>query len=287
MAGKLAARQKIVDVAMSLIGSHYLWGSTGATPYVAAGSPYWLKKKDASGNATQELVSIPVSVARPCLDPRSPCVKAAYCEADTPHVCAGRFRKVGGSVINDIDDVVLASFLSNCEVVGRDVMFVESGPTSTWQSLFAPRLTPRVIIGKNITDLDGKTVLSGRAVWGEDCSPKRHFDCIGFISYVLNQATQKYFDPKMPWGGGIGDYFKITDEVGLGDAAVPGDIVFRGELDTDHPENSKWHHIAFITANGKVVQAEMAVTGVHADNTYDGAASWTARRRLQDALLPA
>ena len=40
MVGKLAARQAIIDLAKSLVGSHYLWGSTGATPYVACGTSY-------------------------------------------------------------------------------------------------------------------------------------------------------------------------------------------------------------------------------------------------------
>jgi cell wall-associated NlpC family hydrolase len=290
MAGKMEARLKIVDVAMSLIGSHYLWGATGATPYVACGSPYWVDVKDPHTNqVTKELTSIPVKVARPSLSPFAPCVNAAQCDADTPHVCAGRFRKAGGSIIKDAMDFELLTFLGYCEQVGGDVRYVNTDEPTGWTSLFAPRLTPRVIIGKKIQDTNGN-IISGIPVWGEDCSQKRHFDCLGFISYVLNQATRKYFNPRVPWAGAISDYFNdpyhLSEEIALTDEPVPGDIVFRGDLDKDHPNNSKWHHIGFIGRQGKVVQAEMAVTGVHADADYNHGATWTARRRLKDAQLP-
>lgn len=59
-----------------------------------------------------------------------------------------------------------------------------------------------------------------------------------------------------------------------------------GELDTANPNNSKSHHIASLAGDGLVVQAEMAVTGVHADDRYVKGAGWTARRRLKDSSLP-
>ena len=287
MAGKLEARQKIADFARTLVGSHYLWGSTGGVPGMGGGSYYREIGKE-------DLSSIPVNVAPPSLDPRSPCVKAAECNASGHYVCAGRFRKAGGSIINDPTDQDLLNFLADCRQVGSDVRYVPTGPTATWQSLFQSRLTPRVIQGSDIQDLGG-TVVTGRTVWGEDCSHVRHFDCLGFIHYVLNHTTKKYFNSPHLWIGAISDYHKdaITEEVDKTDPPVPGDILFRGSPSKDNPDVMTWHHIGFLyheTSNGtdvaKVVQAEMAVTGVHDTEPYNQGASWTDRRRLKDVYLP-
>ncbi len=289
MPGKMEARQAIADFAMTLVGSHYLWGSTGATPYVGGGAFYRVPRKD-------DLLSVPVTIAPPSLEPRSPCVGAAQCNASGHYVCAGRFRKAGGSLITNFADPALLDFLRDCNVTDRQVenkhdvlkqvTFVSRRADADWQSLFAKRLTPRVILGDGVQDTFGnREIITGRAVWGEDCTNVRHFDCLGFIHYVLNHITKKYFNSPNLWAGAISDYVRNTEEVDKSDPPVAGDLVFRGAPSKKDPKEMSWEHIGFLAANGKVVQAEMAVTGVHADEVYNGA-NWTARRRLPDSALP-
>jgi hypothetical protein len=282
MAGKMDARQNIVGFARTLVGSHYLWGSTGGAPNMGGGSLYRQSEKG-------DLLSVDVTIARPSLEPRAPCVKAAECRASGVYVCAGRFRKVaGGKIITNYGDQDLRDFLDNCEQVGSDVIYVPRGPTATWESLFQKRLTPRVIVGPGVQDTISGLVISNKPVWGEDCTNVQHFDCLGFISYVLNHTTKKYFNSPHLWIGAISDYHRITDEVSMADPPVPGDLLFRGEPSKEKPGEMTWHHIGFLYKEGdigKVVQAEMAVTGVH-DTEHYHPDHWTSRRRLSDEYLP-
>jgi hypothetical protein len=288
MPGKMEARQAIVDFALTLVGSHYLWGSTGATPIVGGGAFYRNPGED-------DLLSVPVTIAPPLLHRRSPCVGAALCTAAGYYVCAGRFRKINGSMISDFNDPALLSFLSDCRPTDsrrvrhtrilKQVTYVSRSPEVGWQSLFMRRLTPRVILGSGVQDIPSGEIITGRAVWGEDCTNVRHFDCLGFIHYVLNHITKKYFNSPNLWAGAISDYVRNTEEVDKSDPPVAGDLVFRGAPSKKDPKEMSWEHIGFLAANGKVIQAEMAVTGVHADELYNEA-NWTARRRLRDGFLP-
>ena len=93
MADKLAARQGIIDSARKFVGSHYLWGSAGATPGFTDGS-----------------LHLPgsVTIASPSLDHNSPCVCAAQCHASGQnYVCAERFRhtQVSGKIVTDVKDI--------------------------------------------------------------------------------------------------------------------------------------------------------------------------------------
>lgn len=268
MADKLAARQKVIDVARTFVGSHYLWGSAGATPGFNDGSPH------RPGSVTLTRWDKPINY-----EPRAPFVNAAQCEVAGHYTCAGRFKKVHGGAIVKPDDPGLTKYLDICREAGRDV-YVALDDANEWQSLFH-KLTPRLIEGDNVAD-------KGKIAWGEDCSFKRHFDCIGFINYVLNKTAKNPYS-KGPWSANIPIYYKIAQEVKQGDPAVPGDILFKGDVDT-----LDFDHIAFLCEDGKVVQAQMAVTGVHADDSYDygknispqtGKSDWIARRRLGDEFF--
>jgi cell wall-associated NlpC family hydrolase len=117
--------------------------------------------------------------------------------------------------------------------------------------------------------------------WGEDCRWKRHFDCIGFINYVFNHTTHNPYNPEKPWSANIQQWYDSTQEVKKDAPTVPADILFRGVLDKDTSQ-MKWDHIALLTEDRYVAQAEQAVKGVHDDEPYHDGNSWTARRRLGD-----
>ena len=56
-----------------------------------------------------------------------------------------------------------------------------AGPITLWTLHPSPRLF-RPARGGDI---------GGKLVWGQSCKDIRHFDCIGFISFCLSQATGK------------------------------------------------------------------------------------------------
>lgn len=262
MVNKLAARQKVIDVARSLVGGHYLWGSAGATPGGQDGSPHRTGR---------------VSMAYPSLHPSSACLNAAECQVKGDYVCAGRYLKAPGGKLVPPTDPELKVYLDTFQAEGWKVYML--GYADDHRSYFL-NLTPRKIIGANVA-----AEYKAGIVWGEDCRWKRHFDCIGFINYVFNQTTH----PSAPypyWSAEIEQWFNATQEVKLGDAPVPGDILFRWYIDPI-TKDKVWDHIALLSEDGMVVQAEEAVMGVHADNPYpkDGA-TWKERRRLADQFFP-
>ncbi|MGC1483352.1 MAG: hypothetical protein WA789_06120 [Candidatus Acidiferrum sp.] len=241
-------RKSITAFARTFLGSHYLWGSAGASPGLLngsryrPGSVYW-------NEASLQLPNLSVS--------------AAKCDVAGHYVCAGRFEKCGGHIVGD-DDPALTQLRSQ----------YANGLLAQWDS--RPRtLTPRVVRGKDVHGAD-------KIVWGENCYVIRHFDCIGFINYVLGETT-KIPDQKTGWSGSIDQWASNwTTDVPLGDPAVAGDILIR--YDDDDKGVRHFHHIAFLDDNKFVIQAEMASAGVHADERYNPS-SWQMRRRLEDRYI--
>ncbi len=266
MAGKLDARQKVIDLARTFNGSHYLWGSAGATPGFQDGSPH------RPGS---------VSLARPSLDPHSPCLNAAQCSVSGYYVCAGRCVKAHGPIVQPSDltgrwNLDLGDFLTTFRAEGWKVYML--GYADEKRSYFL-NLTPRVVIGSNIDER-----YQGRIVWGEDCRWKRHFDCIGFINYVFNKTAPNIYSKDKLWSANIEQWVNSTQEVNLDSPAVPGDILFRGGVNKK-TGTMEYHHIALLAEDNYVVQAEQAVTGVHDDSPYI-AKEWDFRRRLGDQFFP-
>jgi hypothetical protein len=113
---------------------------------------------------------------------------------------------------------------------------------------------------------------------GDDCRGKRHFDCIGFIYWVLHEIA-----PAGPWKNfGIANYARTESTYWdhLGPLTFTGlkygDIVTR-------PAQSP-HHIGFISLNNKVVHAKMEGSGVvmedYSTTAWPGGVS-----RIRDARL--
>jgi hypothetical protein len=259
MADKMAARQFVIDVARYFVACHYVWGSAGARPGARDGSPHRPGM---------------VYMARPSTTFWFPCLNSACCDGSGEmHICPGRcdYKTVNGGPVKSPDD--------------RDDLsrFLENFHPSIWRSdkfywgHYAP-LTPRIIWGSMSDDR-----YRGKVVWGEDCTGKQHFDCIGFINYVFNR-TSKTRNPNprfQAWSAEIGQWVASTQAINKGDAAVPGDILFRDGPSAKNPGQREWKHIALLGGDGTVVQAQMSAMGVHADEKYDPA-NWTSRGRLGD-----
>ena len=254
MVDNLGYRQNIIDVAKKLSGCHYLWGSAGASPGSQDGADY------RPGSVT---------LARPSLEVRSPCLNAARCDASgSTYVCAGRWRNVPYGRKTDERDPDLIDFLSKFRAEGWHVYML--GYADAKRDYFL-KLTPRKIVGENISVEDG----GGQTVWGEDCRWIRHFDCIGFINYVLNETTSAPYDNAKNihgWSNDIDGWVRNTQPVDMGEAPVPGDLLFRKN------DKGGWGHIAFLSGDNTVVQAQDAAHGVHATERFPG--NWHARGRL-------
>ncbi len=239
--------QTIVDFARTLIGSHYIWGAAGDVPGKDNGAPYRRSS---------------VQIDTPSLRLDSPSVFAAQCHQDQKFgkfVCAGRFAKPGfGGRYASTTDRDYIDYLEGLKRI----------PQAAWQPFYLV-YSPRKVQGGNVSN-------NGLIVWGEDCRNKRHFDCIGFINYVLSYTTtvkNAGFSIKQ-----FRDGQTMTQEIKPMNAArVPGDIVVRG-----------YDHIGFLTEKGGetyVIQAQDHTSDVHEDEKYDGGGTWDLRLRVLDMYM--
>jgi hypothetical protein len=249
----VANLKKITDFARTLLGSHYLWGSAGASPGQMNGARY-------------RPGSVPWN--EPSLHFADLSVCAAKCDVAGHYVCAGRFEKSGGSIVS-ADDPHLTEFLHGCSEKYANALLAQ------WDSIGLPQ-TPRVVRGNNVA-------AAGKIVWGENCYGRRHFDCISFVNHVLNESTIPD-DRAHGWTGSIELYAgnNWTTEVPLTDPPIAADILIRFSEGDDGVRH--YHHIGFLNDNNFVIQAEMASAGVHADERYNPS-RWQMRRRLQNKYL--
>ena len=194
-------------------------------------------------------------LAPPSTDPKAPMVFAAQCDSSGHFVCSGRFRDIDGGRYADPNDWDLQNYLAGLAPL----------PLDLWCPYFV-YFSPRVMQGRNLSNSD-----SGRIVWGEDCRGIRHFDCISFVNWVLTGAT------KPNWPYNITQYQNNTSwrttPVDLDAPAVAGDILLR------HVD-----HIALLTAEGTVIQAEEHAHGVHENERY-APSRWTGRLRVAQQLF--
>ncbi|MGB8473649.1 MAG: hypothetical protein WCE61_06130 [Candidatus Acidiferrum sp.] len=244
------SRKYITNVARTFIGCHYLWGSGGGFP----------------GHPSPALnLHGPVTWARPSMQTADLALYAAQCDSQGHYVCAGRCKKAHGHVVGN-SDVNLEHFL-------KSFANLQEALWACWYM----RLTPRRVLG------DGVPIANSIA-FAENCLDVRHFDCISFINYVLNQTTSTP-DPKYGWTGSIQLWVEQSSwstEVKLEGASVAGDILIRWW--DDKTGKRHYSHIAFLDDDDHVVQAQEAIMGVHADDTYVPS-SWQMRRRLPEKYL--
>ena len=210
---------QIVQLARRQVGEHYLWGGRGEIP---------------GGGTACSLPSRNVRMAPDSFDPRAPIVRTAFHPVFDAS-CAGRWgAKPGGRPFNP-RDTDLIGYLEQQKFK----------PPESVQDYFG--FTPRRVSGGHYTD----TAL----VWGEPCDGKRHFDCVGFLNWILSNALGSAF----VWD--ISDYrekyasrsFEVVAEHfnAQSHGLLPGDIAVSGT-----------EHIGFVVSPHELVEAMDARHGV-------------------------
>jgi hypothetical protein len=111
---------------------------------------------------------------------------------------------------------------------------------------------------------------------GEDCRGKRHFDCIGFIYWVLNEIS-----PTVKWyNHSIRNYEQGFDEVQKMGRLQPDELK-HGDIVTRTDSSPK--HIGFISFGNSVVHASMESIGM-VIQSYNRE-HWTGVSRVKDPYL--
>lgn len=166
MASNTEKRQMIVLTALVQyqLGGHYLKGADGAIP-------------DDAGSGLFRTLSIAENTTIEKL--------AVHATKNNWGTCRGRYTKVGGKKFAKGDggdrDIHLPEYLADLEST-----FL---PSWFWPPFRDTGLFPRRDVGYIFL--------------GEDCRGKRHFDCEGFVAWVLVEALGK---DKGTWRQGVGWY---------------------------------------------------------------------------------
>lgn len=254
-----AKRQDILIECKSLSDQncHYLWGAQGQKPTT----------KDTNPN---DVRYAPVVLDEKRLEETTFCA-ATIC-ANSPHghyisyVCTGR---CGDTNHKDYPVHTVVSHTGYGEL--RKFIKQYKGNEHA-QLAWGPQATPRKVLGGDITNYMTSVPkdLTNHVVWGEGCDDTLHFDCGGFVRYViakvcgvsLHTVTGMTRNPhkKNEWGGLLSRTLAPNEEI------LPGDILYWG------------HHIAFAIGDGhetvsshshNVAQAECAVFGVNYGKSHD------------------
>ena len=251
---------RLITIAKSYVGCHYLNGSYGAYP----------TGEDGDGGPTRRggvfLIADPKR-----LDPKADLEKTGFAvkaatmfTKGTQCVCAGSYAMIPGGRRASPEHQDLKDYLAK---LGPD--------PNTWPN-FYEIYTPRRAYGQG---------QNGALVWGEDCTGIRHFDCITYINYCLWKLT------------GTGYSFEIRhwkdEPAGVGKtrwvSKVTGATVYRlslsgpnpplqdGDIVAGTPQNAE--HIGFVGSDGTVYQAQDTTMGVHAKSRFSPG-SWHFLARL-------
>jgi len=212
---------QIVQLARRQVGEHYLWGGRGEIP---------------GGGTACSLPARNVSMAPDSFDQRAPIVRTAI-HPQFHAYCAGRWGTKSGGRPFDPRDTDLINYLEQQKFK----------PPERVQDYFG--FTPPKVSGGQYTDI--------ALVWGEPCNGKRHFDCVGFLNWILSNA----FGSAFVWN--ISDYrtkyasqnqhFDLVAERfnPQSHKLLPGDIAVSGT-----------EHIGFVVSPNELVEAMDARHGV-------------------------
>lgn len=244
--------------------AHYLWGAEGQTP--SSRAPYYFA---------------PVSVSSDPAAFKSTTFGAAWLHDATgsPFVCAGRCFAASSPA---------AAVIAHPETDPKLKDFVAKyHKTHPSQYTYPEPLTPRVIVGSG----DGEPMdyttgtprhLAGTLVWGESCNGKLHFDCGGFIRWVVKQVCGMSIagistnpTQQNPLGQPMGRVLTKDDTVMKADILVyPGHIAFAtGDPALKYDPKGRYN----------VAQADCATNGVTYGTPHN--ADNTSGIRLSDSTL--
>jgi hypothetical protein len=227
-------------------GAHYLWGASGQKPAKTGLVQYAPVILDASTPEQTTFCAATIDVGK------------------VTFVCAGRFRHTDLAGVKPPKKIAIPPVGPPAPDALKDLQsFIQKNASNpTAQVGWPSDLTPRVVKGDSITDYDTGVNVTNAVVWGEGCDDTQHFDCGGFVKYVVSKVCGAWIEgisakPDMPnmFGAPMGAL------VAEGDLILPADIlVYAG-------------HIAFATGapsqpynknqGYSVAQAESAVYGVN------------------------
>ncbi|WP_027519146.1 hypothetical protein [Bradyrhizobium sp. WSM1417] len=267
---------KVITVAQSLVGSHYIHGAYGATPGLNDGCPcrpgsvgFIADEKHLDPKVKlDKTLSLAVNAATTTIQHQG--------KLPTYSVCAGNYDaplapKYPGNKFPSDTDPDLIAYLDS----------LKGKQPSTWPTK-AQYFTPRRTFGPGQNGGDG----NGLLVWAESCKDKKHFDCVGFIGYCYWKASgaivqleiSDWRDPNK-----VGQVYLLKDgwkedskekeekykaTIGRKPADVmDGDILIKAD-----------HHIAFVGKNKIIYEAQDSQYGVCATPGFDLATSgnkWT------------
>lgn len=184
-------------------------------------------------------------------------------------VCRGRFKKVGGKQFEKGQtdrDVLLPKYL--------DELKASYLSSNYWYDFNNTGLYPR-------RD-------AGYIFLGEDCRDKRHFDCEGFIAWVLVKALNKdigTWRKGVDWyqngGGGRLEVFqhKGGGTYSSGTKTITQSGILDGDILIRKPNSTGGEHIAFASAKGEaVIEASGKNVGVIRSKYH---ADWTQLARIK------
>jgi len=259
----------VIAFAQTCIGDHYINGGYGGTPGNRDGVPT---------NGTRDLRLIADTAH---LDPalRQPAanlaVNAATLSIGKYCVCAGNYARLSGfpgSPEIQETDPELVNYLNSLK--GQQPPIWPNG----WPN-YKDAFSPRRAYGPGPKGGD----IGGKLVWGESCKGKRHFDCVGFISYCYWKATGTpiQLDIKawrQPMAGVFKDVYQLNPkwvDPNLEEKDKPKyegvkiGLPPRGKLQDGDIIIKADHHIGYVTSAGQIYEAQDTHLGVRASGTFD------------------
>lgn len=270
-----ADRNKLAEFAVEVAkqGCHYVTGGYGATPGRSDGHP---KRPD---NAV---------IVKPSFTTSDPLVLAA--KVSGKRICKGRYRngavngwhnpdkKELGRYLGWIEDLKAADVAPKSWMGFKTFEKFETDPNGAGKIGAIGDLALRAqayiewFRHKQVrTDVYPRKVKS-QIILGEDCSNRRHFDCIGFVNFCISEVW------KSGWMFGYEQYRdkpKICNgaEVKLGSGLKNGDLVLRD------PHGSLPFHIGLVVNDGlSVANAKGGNVGMGIDKF--SASNWSYARRI-------
>ncbi|MGD0566997.1 MAG: hypothetical protein ABSA78_01220 [Candidatus Sulfotelmatobacter sp.] len=237
-------RAEIISLAGRIAdgGAHYLWGAEGLLPSRGARNLY-----------------APVVLSKDKVEQTCFCAATLTVE-NVVYVCAGR------CLHSDVKKLSPAPQVVNSPKSDANVLrFIDQYQSkSDAQFGWGFELTPRVIRGDKIMDYAHNLDLTDTLVWGEGCDDTLHFDCGGFVRWIVKQVC----GVSISGISGVPDPSKMMNSHGkpIGSLVAEGDTVLRADI-LVYPG-----HIGFATGipatpyskNGRyrLAQAESATAGV-------------------------